>query len=837
MKRFLLLFGFLFAVISGIRSQQLREGFEGQAFPPFGWKAFLVEGEHGWAIRHNMFLTGKSSAYSQEEDPNSDFFGRGDKWLTSPKIVDIESGDKVSFYLATEHPGMQDPPDFYDSLYVYMSTTGNDLSDFSDPPVGEYFLENLTDVFSKFEVNIPASFVGQDIYVALRHVQVSGDGFYLDEFSAGSKKTNDALIQEVNLSDDAVFVSNSSTALSATIFNNGTGTIPSGIQVSYTIDGAAGGTASTSSSIASGATGVVNFASLTIPSAGVHQLEFSVNWSADEVSSNDEFVYQLISQQPKTNFPYFEDFSNPDGWTISGEGDWQNVDEVITQFSPLGEAVVNPSNLEGFSYLASTQDPNKGNLTFTLRSPLLDFTGVQKPMLNFYVASASLEAINVGGASPDKYLYNDSLSILISTDGGVSYHPAPLYAKSGLTTPELRTEEDDFNDTYVPENGDEWRLEIVDLSDYKNLSNVMVAIQVIGGFGNNVYIDNVTISDQDPSLYKEEEIVNNNDEVTGGPFNTGIHFSSVPVEDWVRIEGHNTMTGSLVQPENNTTSKAPDETIFTPDIVDDHFITAAYSGNTIPGQRAAFKVTFDLTQYSVIPEDKRGKVYIMWRADQDDKWKALNTSFTDATEEVVITSDVQNRFGDFAIAYPSAVVPVTLISFTGRALKQTVQLDWETAQEENISMYQIQRLDGDSWKIIGNVQSNRTSLENRYSFVDMNPVSGINLYRLRIIDVTGSEQFSDIVKVKFDGNDVKVYQNMPNPVRSYTIIRYQLQKDAHVQIGIFDANGRQVEILENASRKAGTYDVRWNAGKVPAGNYFYRVVIGNKTFTTGMLKL
>lgn len=70
-------------------------------------------------------------------------------------------------------------------------------------------------------------------------------------------------------------------------------------------------------------------------------------------------------------------------------------------------------------------------------------------------------------------------------------------------------------------------------------------------------------------------------------------------------------------------------------------------------------------------------------------------------------------------------------------------------------------------------------------------------------------------------------QNYPNPFNPSTVINYQLPKSSNVKISIYDALGREVNVLVNKSQNAGNHNIEWNAGNYPSGVYFYRLEAGS----------
>jgi len=87
-----------------------------------------------------------------------------------------------------------------------------------------------------------------------------------------------------------------------------------------------------------------------------------------------------------------------------------------------------------------------------------------------------------------------------------------------------------------------------------------------------------------------------------------------------------------------------------------------------------------------------------------------------------------------------------------------------------------------------------------------------------------------------------LHQNYPNPFNPVTNIRYDLQKNKHVTITIYDLNGREINRLVNMNQPAGHKSIQWNAtdmqGKpVSAGVYLYQIQAGAFIETRKMVLL
>ena len=110
--------------------------------------------------------------------------------------------------------------------------------------------------------------------------------------------------------------------------------------------------------------------------------------------------------------------------------------------------------------------------------------------------------------------------------------------------------------------------------------------------------------------------------------------------------------------------------------------------------------------------------------------------------------------GGIKISYltPAGLLPVSFISnsFKGQLIDNAVQLSWKTASEQNNAYFEVLRsTDGKKFNVIGKEAGHlTTNLQQNYSFVDDNPISGANYYKLKQVDLDGKTTYnSDIVVV------------------------------------------------------------------------------------------
>jgi hypothetical protein len=70
-------------------------------------------------------------------------------------------------------------------------------------------------------------------------------------------------------------------------------------------------------------------------------------------------------------------------------------------------------------------------------------------------------------------------------------------------------------------------------------------------------------------------------------------------------------------------------------------------------------------------------------------------------------------------------------------------------------------------------------------------------------------------------------QNYPNPFNLSTVISYQLPRDCHVRLEVYDLLGRKVATLANGKEHAGYQSILWRASDVSSGIYLYKLAAGD----------
>ena len=135
-------------------------------------------------------------------------------------------------------------------------------------------------------------------------------------------------------------------------------------------------------------------------------------------------------------------------------------------------------------------------------------------------------------------------------------------------------------------------------------------------------------------------------------------------------------------------------------------------------------------------------------------------------------------------------LPVHLTSFNAKVANCSVNLDWTAATETDFSNYEVQSsTDGSAFKTIASKPVNGPN--QKYSYQDPSPRQGNVYYRLKMVNIDGSFEYSKVIAMKLncDRSEIVVY---PNPVTDILNINITNAQDNETQASLFDNAGRLV---------------------------------------------
>jgi trimeric autotransporter adhesin len=184
-----------------------------------------------------------------------------------------------------------------------------------------------------------------------------------------------------------------------------------------------------------------------------------------------------------------------------------------------------------------------------------------------------------------------------------------------------------------------------------------------------------------------------------------------------------------------------------------------------------------------------------------------------------------------------ASLPITLLSFNAALqTNKTVLVKWATAQEVNNKLFVVEKsIDGGvSFKAIGTVNAiGNSSIVSNYEFTDLSPQQGVNLYRLKQIDIDGKFSYFKVVAISLNPIKTNYYSLYPTITNQLTTINTTASTQKNIVVSIFNEASSMVQ--------NGTYIVDKNhpatiaVNNLKAGIYFVKINDGNEIVTRKLI--
>ncbi len=204
-----------------------------------------------------------------------------------------------------------------------------------------------------------------------------------------------------------------------------------------------------------------------------------------------------------------------------------------------------------------------------------------------------------------------------------------------------------------------------------------------------------------------------------------------------------------------------------------------------------------------------------------------------------ISYTFSNGFSGFGAGIPGAsgTLPITLLSFSGRLQGENVKLDWSTSSEQNSKGFEIEKsLDGINYRKIGFVAGAGNSFTTRnYVFTDAQRAVEFNYYRLKLVDIDNTFEYSDVVLVKNAYGKQDVYI-AGNPFTNNINIQFAKTPNGKVSVSIYDMKGSK--IYEEGYNNYTQTSLQINTSQMilARGIYSVKVETGGKIYNLKAMK-
>lgn len=294
--------------------------------------------------------------------------------------------------------------------------------------------------------------------------------------------TSDACLPLANLDAGVIDISGGTVCATSyepelSIRNFGLDTLYT-LEIHYSVNGGSNNIFNWSGILPPGDTVTVTLPAVALVNGAntIHAFTAQPNNGTDAYPNNDAFTQAVQVNLIGQALPIFEEFASgafpPAGWQL------HNPDGGYTwQQSNLGYNSSNSAYVRNYDY-------SKNGEIDELMLPALNLTTLPAPKMSFYVAYRLYTNPN------NAVNYSDTLTVLLSTDCGATWHV--LYKKwstnlTTITPPYSQVE-------FKPSSPSHWRLELVDLTPYAAYDNVLIKFRNTTDYENNLYIDKVNIS-------------------------------------------------------------------------------------------------------------------------------------------------------------------------------------------------------------------------------------------------------------------------------------------------------------------------------------------------------
>lgn len=247
---------------------------------------------------------------------------------------------------------------------------------------------------------------------------------------------------------------------------------------------------------------------------------------------------------------------------------------------------------------------------------------------------------------------------------------------------------------------------------------------------------------------------------------------------------------------------------------------------------ASVNISYNSSRSGII-KDASQLLVARWNGSQWLNLGRANTSSTSNTNGTLTTLANTSGFGQFTLGSQSFInpLPVHLLNFAAIALNTEVAVKWSTANEINSDIFAIEKsLDGKIWFEIGSVEAaGHSNAVLNYTFTDVNPVAGIQYYRLKQLDIDGKFTYSSIAPVKFAEALQAQVNIFPQPANNE--LNVSVAGASEFSIAITNINGQKVFESHSDSNI-----LNINLSNFDSGVYTLNIVSNNVATTTKFIK-
>jgi hypothetical protein len=207
----------------------------------------------------------------------------------------------------------------------------------------------------------------------------------------------------------------------------------------------------------------------------------------------------------------------------------------------------------------------------------------------------------------------------------------------------------------------------------------------------------------------------------------------------------------------------------------------------------------------------------------------VTTSDT-GTYKVSVTSTIGGCTNSSSKSYKlsaCSILAENLLRFSGQWKSGNIQLNWQTADEINMSSYIVERsTDGYVFTPVQQVEA-KGEQQNTYTATDTHVPAGVVYYRLQSIEKGGAINYSSIIS--FKKSNAQLFNVYPTLITGNTPVTVTCAATSHTTyIKVISVDGKVWQTIPVA---AGLTQTNINLSNLAKGSYFI-VITGNDNVVT-----
>ena len=184
------------------------------------------------------------------------------------------------------------------------------------------------------------------------------------------------------------------------------------------------------------------------------------------------------------------------------------------------------------------------------------------------------------------------------------------------------------------------------------------------------------------------------------------------------------------------------------------------------------------------------------------------------------------------------LLPVQLLTFSGRLYNERAILKWTTTKEEELLIFEVERTtNGIFYLVMGTVNSynDYTTEHNTYNFTDPTPITKNTYYRIRMKNIAGKSIYSRSIQLSAD-SDLFSFVSVLNPFSNNLVFEIASARMGKADAELIDPAGK---IVKKATFElaAGVNRLQIEeTGLLSPGLYFLRIKMQGTAIQNSVIK-